>query len=142
VPFLFIPLKNLKALQSIQFRREVWQRVLGGLEASGIFVFTQEVETSGSTVHSRMFGPAVGVLEDPATGSASGPLGCYLVRHGLVTPAGALEIVSEQGFEMGRPSFIRVRIEQEGGQIIGVYVGGTCYYMGQGFFRLAEDQGA
>lgn len=140
VPFLFIPLKSLTALQNIQFRREVWQRNLADFEASGILVFTQEVERAGSTVHCRMFGPALGVLEDPATGSASGPLGCYLVRYGLLTPAKVLEIVSEQGFEMGRPSFIRVRIEQEDGQITGVYVGGECYYMGQGFFILDDDQ--
>ena len=55
----------------------------------------------GATVYSRMVG-ATG-SEDPATGSASGPLGCYLVKHGLVPPSAAATIVSAQGVKMGRP---------------------------------------
>jgi trans-2,3-dihydro-3-hydroxyanthranilate isomerase len=84
----------------------------------------------------------MGIAEDPATGAANGPLGCYLVRHELVKPGDVAEIITEQGFEMGRPSFIHVRIEQEGGRITGVVVGGQCHFMGEGFIELPETQGA
>jgi trans-2,3-dihydro-3-hydroxyanthranilate isomerase len=50
--------------------------------------------------------------------------------------ARTVEITSEQGFEMGRPSFIRVEIEQEEKQITGVRVGGQCYFMGEGTIEL------
>ena len=94
----------------------------------------------GSTVHSRMFAPAMGIAEDPATGAASGPLGCYLVRHALVQPAGlgSSQMVSEQGFELGRPSLVQVTIELDGPHITGVAVGGQCYFMGKGWIALAE----
>lgn len=134
VPFLFVPLKTLQDVRGIRFRRDVWERVLQGGEAPHVFVFTRETETAGSTVHSRMFAPALGVSEDPATGGASGPLGCYLVRHKIIAPDGngKVECVSEQGMEMGRPSFITIKIEQNREGISGVKVGGQCYLMGEG----------
>jgi trans-2,3-dihydro-3-hydroxyanthranilate isomerase len=55
----------------------------------------------------------MGIAEDPATGAAHGPLGCYLVRHERVTSDRTVEIISEQGVEMGRPSLIQVTIERQ-----------------------------
>jgi trans-2,3-dihydro-3-hydroxyanthranilate isomerase len=138
VPFLYVPVKSLDAIRSIQFRRDVWERVLRDFAASQIFIFTREVEREGSTVHSRMFAPAMGILEDPATGSASGPLGSYLVHYGLVESTGRAEIISEQGFEMGRPSIVQIAIEHEASDITGVYVGGQCYFIGKGYLELPE----
>jgi trans-2,3-dihydro-3-hydroxyanthranilate isomerase len=135
VPFLFVPVVDLHAIKSIRLRTDIWERVAAEIKLSEIFVFTREVETEGSTVHSRMFAPAFGVPEDPATGAASGPLGCYLVTHGLVPAAATAHIVSEQGIEMGRPSFIRIEIDQEDGRITGVRVGGRCVFMGQGYIE-------
>jgi trans-2,3-dihydro-3-hydroxyanthranilate isomerase len=136
VPFLYVPIKSLSAMRTIQLRRDVWERTLRDFEASQIFAFTQEVEVAGSTVHSRMFAPGMGIVEDPATGAASGPLGCYLVRHKHTNSSGIVEIISEQGIEMGRPSFIQIAIEHEGGDITGVQVGGQCYFMGEGYIEL------
>lgn len=136
VPFLYVPVKSLAAMRAIQFRRDVWERTLRDFEAPSLFAFTQEVEVAGSTVHSRMFAPALGVAEDPATGAASGPLGCYLVRHKSATSSGTVEIISEQGIEMRRPSFIQITIEHEGEHITGVHVGGQCYFMGEGYIEL------
>jgi trans-2,3-dihydro-3-hydroxyanthranilate isomerase len=138
VPFLFVAVKNMAAMRAIRFRQDVWERVLHDFEAPHLFVFTQEVEMAGSTVHSRMFAPAMGIAEDPATGAASGPLGCYLVRHGNIRPAKTTQIISEQGFEIGRPSFIQVTIEQKGKDITGVHVGGQCYFMGEGTIEIHE----
>jgi trans-2,3-dihydro-3-hydroxyanthranilate isomerase len=75
--------------------------------------------------------------EDPATGSASGPLGCYLVRHGLVPAASAGSIISAQGVKMGRPSRIHIRIEVSGTEITRVQVGGTSVLVGDGRLRSA-----
>jgi|SRR5215470_1192942 len=137
VPFLFIPLRDLQAVRNIRFRLDVWERVLRDFEAPHAFVFTRETEVEGSTVHSRMFAPASGISEDPATGGASGPLGCYLVRHRVLPPALMTECVSEQGLEMGRPSFIKIRIDQnEEGEISGVRVGGQCHSMGEGYLEI------
>jgi len=139
VPFLFVPLRDLETVRGIRFRLDVWERVLRDFEAPHVFVFTRETEAQGSTVHSRMFAPASGISEDPATGGASGPLGCYLVRHKVLSPARLTECVSEQGMEMGRPSFIKIRIEQnEEGEISGVRVGGRCHSMGEGYLDIDE----
>jgi trans-2,3-dihydro-3-hydroxyanthranilate isomerase len=134
VPFLYVPLRTLDAARRARPRADL---IEGAAEREGlppeVFVFTREVENEGSTVHSRMFAPSLGITEDPATGAASGPLGCYLVRHGLA-PTG--EIVSEQGIEMGRPSFIRIRVEQSGDRFTAVRVGGQCHFMGEGFIEI------
>ena len=140
VPFLFIPVKSLEAIRTIRLRLDVWERVLRDFAAPHVFVFTQEVVLPESTVHSRMFAPAMGIAEDPATGAASGPLGCYLIRHELVQPArvGSSRMVSEQGFELGRPSLVQVKIEMDGPHITDVSIGGQCYFMGKGWITLAE----
>ena len=82
VPFLYVPVKSLRAVQNIKFRVDVWENKLKDAVPPQVFVFTREVEFADSTVHSRMFAPGMGIWEDPATGGASGPLGCYLVRRG------------------------------------------------------------
>ena len=68
---------------------------------------------ANATVHTRMFAPAIGILEDPATGSASGAMGAYLVQNGLVEVGPMTEIVVEQGYEIGRPSRILVQVESD-----------------------------
>jgi trans-2,3-dihydro-3-hydroxyanthranilate isomerase len=134
VPFLFVPMRSLQDVRSIQFRHDVWEQALRGFEAPQVFVFTQETETNEANVHCRMFAPALGISEDAATGGASGPLGCYLLHHRLIAAdtRGEADCLSEQGFEMGRPSFIRIKITQDGDAISRVQVGGQCYLMGEG----------
>lgn len=139
VPFLFVPIKSLAGMHAIRFRHNVWERVLRDFAAPNLFAFTREVETPGAHIHSRMFAPAMGIAEDPATGAASGPLGCYLVRHKLVEGAGSVEIVSEQGLEMGRPSFLQINIAYAGNDITGVYVGGQSHFMGEGSIEVPSS---
>lgn len=83
-------------------------------------------------VYSRMFAPAHGVAEDPATGSASGPLGCYLVQHGLVRGPAQGRLTSRQGVKMGRASRIHVAIDGGPDAITGVRVGGEAVLVGRG----------
>jgi trans-2,3-dihydro-3-hydroxyanthranilate isomerase len=136
VPFLFVPLRSLEDARRIQFRREIWNNVLKDTEAPQVFAFTLETESEIAAVHSRMFAPALNIPEDPATGSASGPLGCYLLHHNVLTDQDILEFVSEQGIEMGRPSFINVAVRRSQGEITDVKVGGQAVYVGEGFFQL------
>jgi trans-2,3-dihydro-3-hydroxyanthranilate isomerase len=134
VPFLYVPLRSLDAAHRARPRADLMERGSGehGIPPE-VFVFTREVEHEGSTIHSRMFAPCIGITEDPATGAASGPLGCYLVTHGVLASG---DLVSEQGIEMGRPSFIHIRIEREGEQITAVRVGGRCHFAGEGFIEV------
>ena len=82
----------------------------------------------------RMFGPRAGVAEDPATGSAAGPLACHLARHGVVPWGELLEI--EQGTEIGRPSTLFARATGAGQEIESVEVGGSAVVVARGEFRL------
>src|SRR6185295_17881262 len=103
----------------------------------GVFVFSPDPDPKARRVHSRMFAPHTsGVPEDPATGSASGPLGAYLVQHGLVAPADAVDIVSEQGTRMGRPSFIRIRVGMKAGRVSEILVGGSVVPVIEGRLRV------
>jgi trans-2,3-dihydro-3-hydroxyanthranilate isomerase len=137
VPFLFVPVKDLHSVQHIRFNLEVWERLLKGKPFSNVFAFTTETEHKDAFIHSRMFAPDLGVHEDPATGSASGPVGCYLVKHGILEPSPEAQFVSEQGIEIGRPSKIRVSIGVDPqGKITKVEVSGRCRMVGEGFIEF------
>ena len=79
-----------------------------------------------------MFAPGFGIAEDPATGSASGPLGCYLVRHKVVAPEKSESMISLQGVKMGRPSHVHIAIGLDQGDISSVRVGGEAVLAGEG----------
>jgi trans-2,3-dihydro-3-hydroxyanthranilate isomerase len=91
---------------------------------------------AGSGLHwkTRMFAPASGVAEDPATGSACGPLGVHLVRHGRIGFGEEIEV--SQGAEIGRPSTLYVRVDGSPEQIDRVEVGGSAVVVARGEFRL------
>ncbi len=137
VPFLYVPIKDMETMRRLSLQTDVWRKLMHGWKVNGIFAFTMETKHASSTVHSRMFAPNLGVPEDPATGAASGPLGCYLVQNGIVSIADSIPIISEQGYEMGRPSTIYITIDMQGSQISGVRVGGTSTYMGEGTLYIS-----
>jgi trans-2,3-dihydro-3-hydroxyanthranilate isomerase len=89
---------------------------------------------AGTRWKTRMFAPAGGVPEDPATGSAAGPLACHVVRHGLAEPGVELEIT--QGVEIKRPSTLHARVDGSAEQIEKVEVGGSAVVVARGEFRL------
>jgi trans-2,3-dihydro-3-hydroxyanthranilate isomerase len=108
---------------------------LGAIERLGVYgINTFAVSVSGERVKTRMFGPALGVAEDPATGSAAGPLAVHLARHGRVPFGAEIEIV--QGVEIGRRSVLRARVEGSGDRIEGVFVGGSAVIVARGEYRL------
>ena len=135
LPVILVPLRSLDSVRRAAVRQELLESELGQIDCKELFVFTLETETPESSVHCRMFAPRFGIPEDPATGSAHGPLGSYLFRYGL---SDGSWIVSEQGFEMGRPSTIQIRIRSLGGEITDVLIGGECAEVGSGIIRLAQ----
>jgi trans-2,3-dihydro-3-hydroxyanthranilate isomerase len=135
--FFYAPLTTRAAVDAVQMNGRELDAIFkqAGVQRRGLFVFTTEKGADGATVYSRMVG-ATG-SEDPATGSASGPLGCYLVKHGLVPAAAADTITSSQGVKMGRPSRIHIRLGLSGTDIARVQVGGTSVLVGDGRLRSA-----
>src|SRR5688500_10345443 len=94
--------------------------------------FSLREQGAAEIVLSRMFAPEFGIVEDPATGGASGPLGCYLLHHGLVNGDAARNITSLQGAAMGRPSRIHIDIASQGSEITQVKVGGRAVLVATG----------
>lgn len=138
VPFLFVPVRSLEAARRIQFDPKPLLPLFGDQPIS-VFALTMETERPTSTVHSRMFAPhTFAIAEDPATGGASGPLGAYLVRYGLVSASAKTRIVSEQGLEMGRPSFITIEVTTDGDAIADIWIGGQTVPVAEGTFWVPE----
>jgi len=132
LPVLIVPVRALTAVRSIQPDASAIMDVCDRFGANGIMVFTTVTVEPSATVHARMFAPSIGILEDPATGSASGALGAYLVQNGVVEVAPTTDIVVEQGYEIERPSKILVRVESDDDIIKTVKVGGQCVMVVEG----------
>ena len=135
LPFLYVPLTSRAAVDDCVLDPRASAALLrdAGLASRGVFVFSVEPGGDEATVYSRMLGAG---REDPATGSASGPLGCYLVRHRLVPAEQAGRMVSRQGVKMERPSRVYIRIAGTPDDITDVKVGGTSVLVGDG--RIAR----
>lgn len=88
--------------------------------SNGFFVFTRATGEAHLLTWARMFAPAIGIAEDPVTGNGHGPLGAYLVRHGIVpVPGGRLAFTGRQGSAMGRPGAVQVSVEvRSGGELL------------------------
>jgi trans-2,3-dihydro-3-hydroxyanthranilate isomerase len=138
VPFFFLPLRSRKAVDATAVDRRALTRAYAeaGIEELGLFVFTPEPGDGDETVYSRMLAPGLGIAEDPATGGASGPLGCYLLEHGFVSPEQARRMLSLQGVAMGRPSRIHISVDSDNGEISRVRVGGQSVLVGRGEIYL------
>jgi trans-2,3-dihydro-3-hydroxyanthranilate isomerase len=141
---LFVPVRSLTEVQNLSPKRQdtaLLSRVMAELDPETLcheclMVLALETEHPDSTVHTRMFAPGMGVPEDPATGSASGGLGAYLVQHHLVpTTPPTTRIRAEQGIEMHRPSFISVEVDGEPGDITMARVGGSVVPVLEGVLR-------
>ena len=134
VPYLFVPLTTRAAVDNSFLRFEAYERLKESskIAATGVFVFSSQPSSDKAAVYSRMFAPDFGIPEDPATGSACGPLGCYLVRNKVVPPKKAGSILNLQGVKMGRPSTIHISVGFEKDEIASVRVGGEAVLAGEG----------
>ena len=139
-PQMMVPIRFLSEVQALGAEKlnvAALGRACRTAQTDCVMVFTFETERPDSTVHVRMFAPLLGVPEDPATGSANGGLGAYLVHHRAVPSEGpTVHIVSEQGKELGRPSTLYVEVDRVGDEITAVRVGGQVVLVAEGLVRF------
>jgi trans-2,3-dihydro-3-hydroxyanthranilate isomerase len=131
--FHIVPLKSLAALQSAKIDKERYFSLIENTEAKGILVFCPEghAESAGrNTISVRVFVDYFGVPEDPATGSGNGCLAGYLAQHRYFG-ASQINVCSEQGYEIGRPSTLLLKAEEAQGKI-SILVGGKAITVAQG----------
>ena len=142
VPYVLMPLRDRDAVDrstapSFGFELPGVSRV-----HPAILLFAHDIRLKPDSAYSRMFAPGLGVVEDPATGSAAGPLGCYLVEQRLVSGDDALRIVNIQGVKMARDSRIHIAITGSPGDITDVKVGGAAVLVARGEFLAVSPHAA
>jgi trans-2,3-dihydro-3-hydroxyanthranilate isomerase len=139
ITVMIVPVASREAVEAIKVDTGALEEVSRRVGAETVLTFTRETVEPSSTVHCRVFAPAAGVIEDAATGSANGPLGYYLVRHRVVEVKAVTQILSEQGFEMKRPSMLHVEVDVNpgAGEVTGVRVGGGVVISGRGEILLS-----
>ena len=130
LPFIIVPLKNLDAVKRVKIARDKYFQFIENRFAKAIFVFCPETYHLQNDVNARMFADYAGVPEDPATGSANGCLAAYLVKHRYFG-SDKIDVRVEQGYEIGRPSLLYLKAEDNDGEI-DVCVGGKVVMVAKG----------
>jgi trans-2,3-dihydro-3-hydroxyanthranilate isomerase len=108
-----------------------FEQVLGGQGPGAAFVFCRETRHGGSSYHARMFAPAFGILEDPATGAAVAAFAGYLAASGHYAD-GSHVVRVEQGHEMGRPSLLELTMQLRGGTLARASIRGDAIVVSEG----------
>jgi trans-2,3-dihydro-3-hydroxyanthranilate isomerase len=131
-PFVFVPVASLAAIGRCRPDGDALDRAVGD---RGVYVFCAETVEPGHDFHARMFGIRLGIREDPATGSAAAAFAGLLAARGNL-PDGEHAIAIEQGYEMGRPSLIRLTLVLAGGRLVAAAVGGDAVIVMQGTIEI------
>jgi len=121
-PFLFVALRDPATVDRAELDLRRIERAAPSFGANGVFVFAPVA----SGVYARMFAPMSGIREDPATGSATGPLAAYLVEYGLIEKRDGLHFINEQGTKMLRRSLIHALLHVRDGNLVTVEIGGSA----------------
>jgi trans-2,3-dihydro-3-hydroxyanthranilate isomerase len=136
VSCMAVPVRSLADLRDCRVNAALLADIYTRRGATGCHAFTREtLEVGASRAHARFFAPADNIAEDPATGSACGALGAYLVHHGALTlepENGRYKFVIEQGDFIHRPSRINVDVKGQAGRVEEVKVGGPSVLVAQG----------
>jgi trans-2,3-dihydro-3-hydroxyanthranilate isomerase len=136
MPQMMVPVRSLAEVQSLgagHLDVPALNRACRSVGTECVMVFALETERPETSVHVRMFAPLLGIPEDPATGSANGALGAYLVRHqALPVTAPTTRFSSEQGAEISRPSQLWIEVDGAAGNPTGVRVGGQAVLIAEG----------
>lgn len=136
VPFLMVPVRNLEALSRARLSLADWERWIAPSEGPHLYVIALDADAP-SSFRARMFAPALGVPEDPATGAAASALAGYLAAR-EPSPNRTRRWRITQGVEMGRPSLIELEADERHGVVSAVRVGGGCVLLGEGRLDLPE----
>ena len=137
-PFAMVPLRDPAAVAAARFDGAVWQRqrITG---VAGVYVFAHMPDGAAVQVHAREFAPWLGIIEDPATGSAAAALAGWLVEHEKPSD-GTRTWTIRQGVEMGRPSRVLLEADVAGGAITAVRVGGAAIMVSEGALSLRAKE--
>jgi trans-2,3-dihydro-3-hydroxyanthranilate isomerase len=119
-PTIFVALKSKVIVDRAALNVDLLRNVIGA-DSAPLCIFVFAPTSQGA--YSRMFAPFYGIAEDPATGSSTGPLASFMIRHGLALGAAGSRFISEQGTKMGRRSLLHVAVHGENGSA-GIDVGG------------------
>lgn len=134
VPFLFVALRDRGAVRRCRLNLGVWESEVAGTWAPHVFVHAFDGEREQTQIRGRMFAPAMGIPEDPATGAAASALaGLLASRSGR---DGTHHWRMEQGFEMKRPSILELEADVLNGVVTASRVGGSAVVVGEGVIRL------
>ena len=130
LPFTIVPLKNLDAVKRAQVNLQEYSQFIKKTWAKGILVFSPEAYEAEQQISARVFVNYLGIPEDPATGSAAGCLAAYLLKTGLLGNKN-LELNIGQGYEIGRPSLIKIKAKKSDSQY-DIKVGGKVQEIASG----------
>lgn len=131
VGFTFVPVRSLEAMARATPVMSCWDSAIGPQGHPAAFLYTREVVNEASHVHARMFSPALGIAEDPATGAAAAAFAGVAME--FERPGdGEHILVIEQGVEMGRPSQIVLGMDVLGGVLISASIGGAAVIVARG----------
>jgi trans-2,3-dihydro-3-hydroxyanthranilate isomerase len=117
---LLVPVRNRAAIDHAQPDMPRLFQQLRSVDGQGCYLFSLDPVNTTSIAYTRFFNPTEGIVEDPATGTAAGPLTCYLAKYGRI--ALATTIMIEQGYALKRPSHIEVRLHGDDVRIFGAAV--------------------
>jgi trans-2,3-dihydro-3-hydroxyanthranilate isomerase len=130
LPFFIVPLKSLASLKKAKVNRDKYFAFIKDSWAKGILIFCPQAHEAQNDISVRVFVDCFGIPEDPATGSGNGCLAGYLVKHRYFGKK-RIDIRSEQGYEIGRPSLLLLKAE-EAGKRIDISVGGKAIIVAKG----------
>ncbi|HQF31731.1 MAG TPA: PhzF family phenazine biosynthesis protein [Hyphomicrobiales bacterium] len=133
--FTFVPVHDLEAMAKIRLERSIWHDAFPGDERALVLAYCRETLHHDTHFHARMFGPLVGIDEDPATGSAAAAF-AGVVRKFDEPRDGTHRVRLEQGIEMGRPSIIDLEFDIEGAKLRSVRIGGGAVRVSEGVLTV------
>lgn len=130
-PFIFVPVRGLDAIGRARADLSLWSEAFDTDGPVGVFLFCRETADPGHAFHARMFAPRMGIAEDPATGSAAAAFAGIAAASGLFAD-GEHVLTIEQGYEMGRPSLIRIGLTMRQGRFAAAWIGGEAVVVSEG----------
>jgi trans-2,3-dihydro-3-hydroxyanthranilate isomerase len=137
VNFTFVQVPSREIVDRSQLDHQAWARLLADQWGAQVYVFAGDL-TDGAEIYARMYGPGLGITEDPATGAAAAAItGAAALRQPL--PSGAIRLDIRQGVKMGRPSLIRTSATVEAGDLRSIEVGGGCVFVAEGQIEVPDD---
>jgi trans-2,3-dihydro-3-hydroxyanthranilate isomerase len=137
VPFLLVPVHDVGCCERMEFDPQLWEKTVPFVDGAlaSAYIYCRGAINHVAKFHARMFASGMGLVEDPATGSAVAALS-GAIHHFDRLPDGHFPIVVEQGVEMGRPSLIHLHIDVDGGTISNARIGGQAVRIASGELDL------